>query len=50
MLFISFEKKRIEIDEKLINYVGEFGFLYKYNDIGRIYVRYERGFVILFGN
>ena len=30
--------------------VGELGLLYKYNDTGRTYVRYERGFVIPFGN
>ena len=50
MPFISPEKKRIETDEKLTNYAGELGFLYKYNDTGRTYVRYERGFVTPFGN
>ena len=50
MPYVSPEKKRIETDEKLTNYAGELGFLYKYNDTGRTYVRYERGFVTPFGN
>ena len=50
MPFVSPEKKRIDTDEKLTNYAGELGFLYKYNDTGRIYTRYERGFVTPFGN
>ena len=50
MPYVSPEKKRIETDEKLTNFAGEFGLLYKYNDTGRTYVRYERGFVTPFGN
>ena len=50
MPYVSPEKKRIETDEKLNNFAGELGFLYKYNDTGRTYVRYERGFVTPFGN
>ena len=50
MPFVSPEKKRIDTDEKLTNYAGELGLLYKYNDTGRTYVRYERGFVTPFGN
>ena len=50
MPYVSPEKKRIETDEKLTNFAGELGFLYKYNDTGRTYVRYERGFVTPFGN
>ncbi|MCY7007680.1 TonB-dependent receptor [Fusobacterium simiae] len=50
MPFVSPEKKRIETNEKLTNYAGELGFLYKYNDTGRTYIRYERGFVTPFGN
>ena len=50
MPFVSPEKKRIDTDEKLTNYAGELGFLHKYNDTGRIYTRYERGFVTPFGN
>ena len=50
MPFVSPEKKRIDTDEKLTNYAGELGFLFKYNDTGRIYTRYERGFVTPFGN
>ena len=50
MPYITPEKKRIETDEKLTNYAGELGFLFKYNDTGRFYTRYERGFVTPFGN
>ena len=50
MPYVSPEKKRIETDEKLTNFAGELGLLYKYNDTGRTYVRYERGFVTPFGN
>ena len=50
MPYVSPEKKRIETDEKLTNFAGELGFLFKYNDTGRIYTRYERGFVTPFGN
>ena len=50
MPYVTQEKKRIDTDEKLTNYAGELGFLFKYNDTGRIYTRYERGFVTPFGN
>ena len=50
MPYVTPEKKRIDTDEKLTNYAGEFGLLFKYNDTGRIYTRYERGFVTPFGN
>ena len=50
MPYVSPEKKRIETDEKLNNYAGEVGFLFKYNDTGRIFTRYEKGFVTPFGN
>ncbi|PHI08872.1 TonB-dependent receptor [Fusobacterium polymorphum] len=50
MPYVTPEKKRIDTDEKLTNFAGELGFLYKYNDTGRTYVRYERGFVTPFGN
>ena len=50
MPYVSPEKKRIETDEKLTNYAGELGLLFKYNDTGRFYTRYERGFVTFFGN
>lgn len=50
MPFVSAELKRIETDRKLDNYSQELGFLYKYNDIGRVYIRYEKGFVTPFGN
>ncbi len=50
MPYVTPEKKRIETDEKLTNYAGELGFLFKYNDTGRFYTRYERGFVTPFGN
>ena len=50
MPYVTPEKKKIETDEKLTNYAGELGFLFKYNDTGRIYTRYERGFVTPFGN
>ena len=50
MPYVSPEKKRIETDEKLTNYDGELGLLFKYNDTGRFYTRYERGFVTPFGN
>ena len=50
MSYVSPEKKRIETDEKLTNYAGELGLLFKYNDTGRFYTRYERGFVTPFGN
>ena len=50
MPYVTAEKKRIETDEKLTNFAGELGLLYKYNDTGRTYVRYERGFVTPFGN
>ena len=50
MPYVSPEKKRIETDEKLTNYAGELGLLFKYNDTRRFYTRYERGFVTPFGN
>ncbi|WP_338944757.1 TonB-dependent receptor [Fusobacterium pseudoperiodonticum] len=50
MPYVSPEKKRIETDEKLTNYAGELGLLFKYNDTGRFYTRYERAFVTPFGN
>ena len=50
MPYVSPEKKRIETDEKLTNYAGELGLLFKYSDTGRFYSRYERGFVTPFGN
>jgi len=50
MPYVSPEKKRIETEEKLTNYAGELGLLFKYSDTGRFYSRYERGFVTPFGN
>ncbi|ALF23927.1 TonB-dependent receptor [Fusobacterium nucleatum] len=50
MPYVTPEKKRIDTDEKLTNYAGELGLLFKYNETGRIYTRYERGFVTPFGN
>ncbi|PGH22171.1 hemin receptor [Fusobacterium polymorphum] len=50
MPFVAADVKRIETNRELNNYSGELGFLYKYNDTGRVYTRYERGFVTPFGN
>ena len=50
MPYVEPEVKRIETNRKLDNYAGELGFLFKYNDTGRFYTRYERGFVTPFGN
>lgn len=50
MPFVSPELKRITTNEKLDNYAGEVGFLYKYNDTGRVFIRYEKGFVTPFAN
>lgn len=41
---------QVETDRKLKNYAKEAGFLYKYNDTGRTFFRYERGFVTPFPN
>ena len=41
---------KITTDEKLTNYAGEAGFLYKYSDTGRMFTRYERGFVTPFAS
>ena len=50
MPFVKSEIKRIETNRELDNYSGEVGFLYKYNDTGRVFTRYERGFVTPFAN
>ncbi|CAL7867445.1 hemin receptor [Fusobacterium necrophorum subsp. funduliforme] len=50
MPVVSTEPTTMETDRKLKNYAGEVGFLYKYSDTGRAFVRYERGFVTPFAN
>lgn len=50
MPMISPKVSEIRTDEKIKNYAGEAGFLYKYSDTGRTFVRYERGFVTPFAN
>lgn len=50
MPFVDPKVNKIETDEKLTNYAGEAGLLYKYSDTGRLFTRYERGFVTPFAN
>ncbi len=44
------EIKESETSRSLKNFAGEVGFLYKYRDTGRVFLRYERGFVTPFAN
>lgn len=39
-----------KINKSLTNYAGEAGAIYRYNDTGSTYVRYERGFVTPFAS
>ena len=50
MPYLSSDIKEIDTNEKLNNYAGEAGLLYKYNDTGRAFFRYEKGFVTPFAN
>ncbi|WP_315522835.1 TonB-dependent receptor [Fusobacterium massiliense] len=50
MPYVDPKIKEINTDRKLTNYSGEFGLLYKYNDTGRVFTRFEKGFVTPFGN
>lgn len=50
MPFVSIKPSQISTNQNLKNYAGEVGLLYKYNDTGRAFVRYERGFVTPFAN
>lgn len=50
MPMISPKESEIRTDEKIKNYAGEAGVLYKYSDTGRTFMRYERGFVTPFAN
>src|SRR3712207_9568776 len=50
MPMVSPKVNEIRTDEKMTNYAGEAGMLYKYSDTGRAFVRYERGFVTPFAN
>lgn len=50
MPIVSPKVNEIRTDEKMTNYAGEAGMLYKYSDTGRAFVRYERGFVTPFAN
>ncbi|WP_300359760.1 TonB-dependent receptor [Fusobacterium sp.] len=40
----------IRTDEKMTNYAGEVGAMYRYNSTGNTYIRYERGFVTPFAS
>lgn len=42
---ITSKENIIKTDRSMENYSGEVGALYKYSDLGNIYVRYERSFV-----
>lgn len=42
--------QNIKTNENMENYAGEVGALYRYNDAGSIYMRYERGFVTPFAS
>lgn len=46
--FTGVKTSNIDTDESMKNYAGEVGTLYKYNDTGSVYLRYERGFVTPF--
>ena len=50
MPFVAPKTAEISTDRTLDNYAGEIGFLYKYNDTGRVFLRYEKGFVTPFAN
>ena len=50
MPFVEPKVNEVKTNEKLDNYAGEMGLLYKYNDTGRLFARYERGFVTPFAN
>ena len=50
MPYVDPKIKEINTDRRLTNYSGEFGLLYKYNDTGRVFTRFEKGFVTPFGN
>ena len=50
MPFVTPKVNEIKTDRDLTNYAGEAGFLYKYRDTGRVFLRYERGFVTPFAN
>lgn len=50
MPFVEPKTQEIKTNQKLENFAGEVGLLYKYNDTGRAYIRYERGFVTPFAN
>ncbi|WP_410207704.1 TonB-dependent receptor [Fusobacterium sp.] len=48
MPFLDPKIQHIETDEKLKNYAGEIGGLYRYRDTGAGFLRYEHGFVTPF--
>jgi len=50
MPFVAAKTAEINTDRRLENYAGEFGALYKYRDTGRVFLRYEKGFVTPFAN
>ena len=50
MPYVAAKTTEISTDRTLDNYAGEIGFLYKYNDTGRVFLRYEKGFVTPFAN
>lgn len=48
MPFLDPKIQHVETDEKLHNYAGEIGGLYRYRDTGAGFLRYEHGFVTPF--
>ena len=42
--------QRIDTDKTMTDYAGEVGVMYRYNDTGSTYARYERGFVTPFAS
>ena len=47
---IASKSDEIRTDEKMTNYAGEVGAMYRYNNTGNTYIRYERGFVTPFAS
>ncbi|MBS9775556.1 MAG: TonB-dependent receptor [Fusobacterium sp.] len=48
--FVDPYHKWTKTNERISNFAGEMGGLYKYSDTGRVFTRYEHGFVTPFAN
>ncbi|MBR8700827.1 MULTISPECIES: TonB-dependent receptor [unclassified Fusobacterium] len=48
--YMGVKNQKSETDRSMKDYAGEVGSMYRYNDTGSVFVRYERGFVTPFAS